>query len=411
MRNGEERVMMKNIAQKIRKTIRRQYGEPQKRGHRRKIYMTTAIPNNIKKRMELRLGTEWLDKLSHDYLTLEKVEGDVMHLSNEAGAMVVTNYGNPTISCEGYNNTNNPDLRAPLLTSDDAYFDDEGRLVVLGEKIVGSLRFSEIVAFGATSLFLLSVDGQLYNYDLLRDHFDNVGHGGKIVKVEKLKADIEDINSSLSLLKLTVELKDSITKEEKTEEVKFTMSDVAMVALYEDGEYNFDCVRVNDHQLNSLIAIEDFRTEDGEDNIFKLIFKGVRDGEGETLDSGYHIPTAGEGELITVVTFRHGDERIRCNSFTQKSDMDIVRSIKRENTCEVMLIGKKGSLFCRAGHAARTIYIDNLDEKLSGYDYMLSTEVDYNITSFKFANAEREVVELRCVRTEDRGYINELVEC
>lgn len=373
--------------------------------------MTTTIQNNIKKRMELRLGTEWLDKLSHDYLTLEKVEGDVMHLSNEAGAMVVTNYGNPTISYEHYNNTNNPDLRAPLLTSDDAYLDEDGCLVVLGEKIIGSLRFSEIVAFGSTSLFLLSTNGNLYNYDLTRDHFDNIGYDSKIVKVEKLQSDIEDINSSLNLLKLTVEIHDTITKDEKTEDVTFTLSDVAVVALYETGEYNFDYVRVNDHQLNSLIAIEDFRTEDGEDNIFKLIFKGVRDGEGETLDSGYHIPTAGEGELITVVTFRHGDERIRCNSFTQKSDMDIVRSIKRENTCEVMLIGKKGSLFCRAGHAARTIYIDNLDEKLSGYDYMLSTEVDYNITSFKFANAEREVVELRCVRTEDRGYINELVEC
>ena len=373
--------------------------------------MTTTIQNNIRKRMELRLGTEWFDKLSRDYLTLEKVEGDVMHLSNEAGAMVVTNYGNPTISYEHYNNTNNPDLRAPLLTSDDAYLDEDGCLVVLGEKIIGSLRFSEIVAFGSTSLFLLSTNGNLYNYDLTRDHFDNIGYDSKIVKVEKLQSDIEDINSSLNLLKLTVEIHDTITKDEKTEDVTFTLSDVAVVALYETGEYNFDYVRVNDHQLISLVSTEDFRTEDGEDNIFKLIFKGVRDGEGETLDSGYHIPTAGEGELITVVTFRHGDERIRCNSFTQKSDMDIVRSIKRENTCEVMLIGKKGSLFCRAGPAARTIYIDNLDEKLSGYDYMLSTEVDYNITSFKFANAEREVVELRCVRTEDRGYINELVEC
>ena len=369
----------------------------------------TTIQQKINKRLELRIGTEWFDRLSRDFLTLDKVEGDVMHLSNKAGAVVVTDYGNPTISYAGYNNTNDPDLRAPLLTSDDAYFDDEGRLVVLGEKIVGSLRFSEIVAFGATSLFLLSVDGQLYNYDLTRDHFDNIGHGGKIIKVEKLKSDIEDINSSLSLLKLTVEINDSIIKDEKTENVTFTLSDVAMVALYEDGEYNFNFVRVNDHHLNSLIAIEDFRTEDGEDNIFKLIFKGVRDGEGEMLDSGYRIPTAGEGELVTVFTFKHGNERIYCNSFTQKSDMDIVRSIKRENTCEVMLVGKKGSLYCRAGHVARTIYIDNLDEKLSGYDYLLSVEVDYNITSFKFANAKREVVEVRCVRTEDRGYINEFI--
>jgi hypothetical protein len=409
MRNGEERVMIKSIAQKIRKTIRRQYGEPQKRAKEENYFMTTTIQNSIKKRMELRIGTEWFDQLSRDYLTLDKVEGDVMHLSNEAGAIVVTTYGNPTISYEGYNNTNNPDLRAPLLTSDDAYLDEDGSLVVLGEKIIGSLRFKEIVAFGAASLFLLSTNGNLYNYDLTRDHFDNIGYDSKIVKIEKIKSDIEDINSSLSLLKLTVEINDSITKDEKTENVTFTLSDVAMLALYEDGEYNFDHVRVNDHQLNSLIAIEDFRTEDGEDNIFKLIFKGVRDGEGETLDSGYHIPTAGEGELITVFTFRHGDERIRCNSFTQKSDMDIVRSIKRENTCEVMLVGKKGALYCRAGHVARTIYIDNLDEKLDGYDYMLSAVVDYNITSFKFANAEREVVEVRCVRTEDRGYINEFI--
>ena len=372
---------------------------------------TTAIQEKINKRLQLRIGTEWFDQLSRDYLTLDKVEGDVMHLSNEAGAIVVTTYGNPTISYEGYNNTNNPDLRAPLLTSDDAYLDEDGCLVVLGEKIIGSLRFSEIVAFGSTSLFLLSTNGNLYNYDLTRDHFDNVGYDSKIVKVEKLQSDIEDINSSLNLLKLTVEIHDTITKDEKTEDVTFTLSDVAMLALYEDGEYNFDHVRVNDHQLNSLIAIEDFRTEDGEDNIFKLIFKGVRDGEGEMLDSGYHIPTAGEGELITVFTFRHGDERIRCNAFTQKSDMDIVRSIKRENTCEVMFVGKKGALYCRAGHVARTIYIDNLDEKLDGYDYMLSAVVDYNITSFKFANAKREVVEVRCVRTEDRGYINELIEC
>ena len=59
------------------------------------------------------------------------------------------------------------------------------------------------------------------------------------------------------------------------------------MALYETGEYNFDHVRVNDHQLVSLVSTEGFRTEDGVDNIFKLIFKGVRDGEGKMLDSGY----------------------------------------------------------------------------------------------------------------------------
>lgn len=158
--------------------------------------MTTTIQDKINKRLQLRIGTEWFDQLSRDYLTLDKVEGDVMHLSNEAGAIVVTNYGNPTISYEHYNNTNNPDLRAPLLTSDDAYLDEDGCLVVLGEKIIGSLRFSEIVAFGSTSLFLLSTNGNLYNYDLTRDHFDNIGYDSKIVKVEKLQSDIEDINSS-----------------------------------------------------------------------------------------------------------------------------------------------------------------------------------------------------------------------
>lgn len=372
---------------------------------------TTAIQEKINKRLELRIGTEWFDQLSRDYLTLDKAEGDVMHLSNESGSIVVTNYGNPTISYEHYNNTNNPDLRAPLLTSDDAYLDEDGCLVVLGEKIIGSLRFSEIVAFGSTSLFLLSTNGNLYNYDLTRDHFDNIGYDSKIVKVEKLQSDIEDINSSLNLLKLTVEIHDTITKDEKTEDVTFTLSDVAVVALYETGEYNFDHVRVNDHQLISLVSTEDFRTEDGVDNIFKLVFKGVRDGEGEMLDSGYRIPTAGNGELITVVTVKHGDDRVRCNAFTQATDMDVTRSIKRENTCEVVLVGKKGLIYCRASHAPRTIYIDGLDEKLSGYDYLLSAEVDYNITSFKFANSDREVVEVRCVRTEDRGYINELIEC
>ena len=375
-----------------------------------KFNMTTAIQQKISKRLELRIGTEWFDQLSRDYLTLDKVEGDVMHLSNEAGAIVVTNYGNPTISYEYYNNTNNPDVRASLLTSDDAYLDEDGCLVVLGEKIIGSLRFSEIVAFGSASLFLLSTNGNLYNYDLTRDHFDNIGHDCKIVKVEKIKENIEDINSSLNLLKLTVEIHDTITKDEKTEDVTFTLSEVAVVALYETGEYNFDYVRVNDHQLNSLISTENFRTEDEMDNIFKLVFKGVRDGEGEMLDSGYRIPTAGNGELITVVTIKHGNDRVRCNAFTQATDMDVTRSIKCENTCEVVLVGKKGLIYCRSSHAPRTIYIDGLDEKLNGYDYLLSAKVDYNITSFKFANAEREVVEVCCIRTEDRGYINEFVK-
>lgn len=76
--------------------------------------MTTTIQDKINKRLQLRIGTEWFDQLSRDYLTLDKVEGDVMHLSN----------------------------------------------------------------------------------DLTRDHFDNIGYDSKIVKVEKLQSDIEDINSS-----------------------------------------------------------------------------------------------------------------------------------------------------------------------------------------------------------------------